>query len=48
MSRLWTVHWVSVEAFARIVNVLTVENDRLARKSGHSMRPVIPLNPETN
>lgn len=35
----------SVEAFARIVNVLTAENDRLAQKSGRSSRTVIPLNP---
>ncbi|WP_054811808.1 hypothetical protein [Nocardia arizonensis] len=39
----------SVEAFARIVNVLTVENDRLTKKSGRiGSRTVIPINPETN
>jgi hypothetical protein len=39
----------SVEAFARIVNVLTAENDRLARQPGEpGNRTLIPLRPGTN
>jgi hypothetical protein len=36
----------SVEAFARIVNVLTVENDRLTQQQGS--KTLIPLRPDVN
>jgi len=39
----------SVEAFARIVNVLTVENDRLTRRQSEPCgTPLIPLRPGNN
>lgn len=39
----------SVEAFARIVNVLTAENDRLTQqKTEQGNRTLIPLRPGTN
>jgi ABC-type transport system involved in cytochrome bd biosynthesis fused ATPase/permease subunit len=39
----------SVEAFARIVNVLTVENDRLIQQQGkQGSKTLIPLRPGTN
>ena len=39
----------SVEAFARIVNVLTVENDRLARRQSEpGSKTLIPLRPGNN
>jgi predicted RNase H-like nuclease (RuvC/YqgF family) len=38
----------SVEAFARIVNVLTVENDRLARRQSEPHgKTLVPLRPST-
>jgi hypothetical protein len=38
-----------VEAFARIVNVLTAENDRLAQQeAGRGNGTLIPLRPGTN
>jgi hypothetical protein len=39
----------SVEAFARIVNVLTVENDRLIQQQGkQGSKTLIPLRPGNN
>jgi hypothetical protein len=40
---------VSIEAFVRLVNVLTAENDRLTQqKSEQGNRTPIPLGPATN
>jgi hypothetical protein len=40
---------VSVEAFARIVNVLTAENDRLTRRqTEQGCKTLIPLRPDAN
>ena len=38
----------SVEAFTRIVNVLTAENDRLTRWQSKPDKTLIPLRPGTN
>jgi hypothetical protein len=38
----------SVETFARIVNVLTLENDRLIQQSEQGSKTLIPLRPSTN
>lgn len=39
----------SIEAFARIVNVLTAENDRLTQQqTGKDNRNLIPLRPGTS
>ena len=40
---------VSVEAFARIVNVITAENDRLTRRqTEQGSKTLIPLRPDAN